>query len=98
MLGEKLRQCREAKGLLQREVAAKLQVDSAYISKVENEEKLVSRIHLNKLAKLFGTTESELLTLWLAEKVFEVVKDEPVGIQAIGFAEEELLKIKKSKR
>lgn len=98
MLGEKLRQCREAKGLLQREVAAKLQVDSAYISKVENDEKLVSRIHLNKLAKLFGTTESELLTLWLAEKVFEVVKDEPVGIQAIGYAEEELLKMKKSKR
>lgn len=97
MLGEKLKQCREAKGLLQREVAAKLQVDTAYISKVESDEKLVSRLHLNKLAKLFGTTESELVTLWLADKVFDVVKDEPVGLKAIGFAEHELMKLKKSK-
>ena len=97
MLGEKLKQCREAKGLLQREVAAKLQVDTAYISKVESDEKLVSRLHLNKLAKLFGTTESELVTLWLADKVFDVVKDEPVGLKAFGFAEHELMKLKKSK-
>ena len=98
MLGEKLKQCREAKGLLQREVAAKLQVDTAYISKVERDDKLVSRLHLKTLAKLFGITEGELLALWLADKVFDVVKDESVGLKAIGFAERELLKLTKTKQ
>ena len=95
MFGQKIREYRESKGLLQRQVAAELNVDTAYISKMENSEKPVSRLHLTKLSKLFGITESELLTLWLAEKVFDVVKDEPVGLKAINYAEEELLKIKK---
>ena len=76
--------------MLKWKVAEELQVDSSYISKVENDEMLVSRIHLNKLAKLFGTTESELLNLWLAKKVFDVVKDKPAGIKAISYAERTL--------
>jgi HTH-type transcriptional regulator, competence development regulator len=98
MIGQKLREYRESKGLLQRQVASELQVDTAYISKIESSEKPVSRLHLNKLAKLFGTSENELLTLWLADKVFDVVKDESVGLKAIGFAEHELLKLKKAKQ
>jgi transcriptional regulator with XRE-family HTH domain len=46
MLGEKLRELREAKGLVQRQVAADLEVDTAYISKMEHNEKPVSRNHL----------------------------------------------------
>jgi HTH-type transcriptional regulator, competence development regulator len=50
MLGEKLKELREAKGLVQRQVAAELEVDTAYISKIESNEKPVSRTHLKKLA------------------------------------------------
>lgn len=42
MLGEKLKELRESKGLLQRQVAAELKVDTAYISKMENNDKPVS--------------------------------------------------------
>ena len=42
MLGEKLKELRESKGLLQRQVAAELDVDTAYISKMENNDKPVS--------------------------------------------------------
>lgn len=45
MLGERLRLLRESKGLLQREVAAELAVDTAYISKMENNDKPVSLKH-----------------------------------------------------
>jgi len=38
MIGGKLKELRESKGLLQREVAAKLDVDTAYISKMESDE------------------------------------------------------------
>jgi HTH-type transcriptional regulator, competence development regulator len=83
MLGEKLRELREAKGMVQRQVAAKLEVDTAYISKIESNEKPVSRNHLKKLALVLGITEDELLTLWLADKVYDVVKEEQVGIKSI---------------
>jgi transcriptional regulator with XRE-family HTH domain len=83
MLGEKLKELREAKGLVQRQVAAELEVDTAYISKMESNEKPVSRNHLRKLASVLDITEGELLTLWLADKVYDVVKEESVGIKSI---------------
>lgn len=90
MLGEKLRSLREAKGLVQRQVAAELEVDTAYISKMECNEKPVSRQHLKKLSVLLGIAEEELLTLWLAEKLFEVVKGEKLALKALSLAESEL--------
>lgn len=83
MLGAKLKELREAKGFLQRQVAAELQVDSAYVSKMEHDEKPVNRKHLKKLAKLYTVTETELLPLWLAAKVFQVVKSQPYGKEAL---------------
>ncbi|MBS0645837.1 MAG: helix-turn-helix transcriptional regulator [Verrucomicrobia bacterium] len=99
MLGEKLRELREAKGLVQRQVAAELEVDTAYISKMESNEKPVSRQHLKKLSVLLGIAEDELLTLWLADKLYDVAKDEAVAIKAMEVAHDELLnKVKRKKK
>jgi transcriptional regulator with XRE-family HTH domain len=87
MLGEKLKKLRETNGLVQRQVAAELEVDTAYISKVESNEKRVSRNHLKKLAMLFNISDKELLTLWLADRVYNIVKDEDVALRAIHFVE-----------
>ena len=76
MLGEKLKELRELKGLLQRQVAAELDVDTAYISKMENNDKPVSKANLSKLAKLYDVDEQELLTLWLADKVYDLPESE----------------------
>ena len=51
MFGEKLKELREAKGLVQRQVAAELEVDTAYVSKLENNEKPASRIYLKKTSR-----------------------------------------------
>lgn len=97
MLGEKLRELREARGLVQRQVAAELEVDTAYISKIESNEKPVSRQHLKKLSILLDIVEEELLTLWLADKLYDLAKDEAVGLKAMEAAEQEL-KTHKEKR
>lgn len=86
MFGEKLRELREAKGLVQRQVAAELEVDTAYISKLENNEKPASRSYLKKLAALLNYPEDELLTLWLANKLYRLVKDEAVALKAMEVA------------
>ena len=98
MLGQKLRELREAKGLVQRQVAAELEVDTAYVSKIESNEKPVSRQHLKKLSILLGIPENELLTLWLADKLYDIAKEEEVGLKAIEAAEEELKTHKKYKK
>jgi transcriptional regulator with XRE-family HTH domain len=76
MLGEKIRLLRETQGLLQRQLAAELDVDTAYISKMESNEKPVSKNYLKKLSIVFGVSEKELLKLWLADKVINLLKDE----------------------
>ncbi len=83
MLGEKLKELRENKGFLQRQVAASLQVDSAYISKMEHDEKPVNSNHLKKLAKLYSISEAELLPLWLAAKVLQVIEKQEYGKEAL---------------
>ena len=98
MLGEKLKSLREAKGLVQRQIAAELQVDTAYISKMQNNEKPVSRGYLAKLAILLGIPEQELLTIWLADKFYELAKNEEVGLKAMQVAEHELRANQKGSR
>ena len=83
MLGLRLKELREAKGLLQREIAAKLEVDTAYISKVENDEKRLSKAHLSILSKLLGVAERELINIWLADKVMSFIEKDENGEQAI---------------
>ena len=90
MLGQKLKTLREAKGLLQRQVAAALEVDTAYISKMESSDKPVSKRYIPKLSKLYGISESELQTLWLANKVYEIVKNNKLGLKAVEIVQETL--------
>ena len=90
MLSEKLKELREAKGLVQRQVAYELEVDTAYISKMENNEKPISRNYLKKLSQLFNVPEDELLTLWLADKVYDLVKDEEVALKAMKLTEQNI--------
>lgn len=83
MLGGRIKELREANGFLQREIAAKLEVDTAYISKVENDEKRISKAHISILSILFGVTERELINLWLADKVMSLIEKDENGEQAI---------------
>lgn len=90
MLGEKIRALREANWLLQRHIAIKLDVDIAYVSKMEQGEKPVSRNYLEKLSKLFEVPEEELQTLWVADKLYAIAKDEEVALQAMEVVQDEL--------
>lgn len=85
MLGSKLKELREQKGFVQRQVAAEIEVDTAYISKIENEEKTLSRNQIPKLAKLYQIEENELQKLWLADKILKMVCEEEQKEEALKF-------------
>ncbi|MBD0333789.1 MAG: helix-turn-helix transcriptional regulator [Chitinophagaceae bacterium] len=96
-LGKRIKQTREEKGFLQRQLAASLEMDTPMFSKIERGERKAKREQVLQLAKLLAAPGEELLTLWLAGKVYELVKDEDVALKAVQVAEEEL-KTKKRKR
>jgi len=82
-LGDKLRQLRDEKNLMQREVGAVIEVDGAFISKVENNEKPINRKHLTTLSKFFKVQEDELQTLWLADKIYNMTHSEPTALTSL---------------
>jgi transcriptional regulator with XRE-family HTH domain len=86
MLGQKIKELREAKGLVQRQIAAELDVDTAYVSKIESNEKPLSRNHLRKLALLLDISEAELLTIWLADKILKTIGNEQCKSEALHLA------------
>ena len=90
MLGAKLKELRDTNGYVQRQIAAELEVDTAYISKVENDEKPLSKSHLKKLSKIHKISERELLTIWLTDKIKELVKNEPTAKESILLALSEI--------
>lgn len=72
----KIRQLREEQQLLQRQLAAVLEIDTPMCSKIERGDSPVKQTQVVALAKLLSTDETELLTLWLADKVIKVLDDE----------------------
>ncbi len=88
-IGQKIRQLREESGMKQRELAAKLEIGEGFLSKVENAQKLLKREDLKKLSEIFKVSHSELETLWLANKVYDLIKDEDQGLRALKVAEEQ---------
>ena len=84
--GETIRKQRENKGLLLRQVAAFLEVDTAFISKLERNERNASREQVEKLSALFETSTSQLLTIWLAEKILDTINNDEQGVAALKLA------------
>jgi transcriptional regulator with XRE-family HTH domain len=74
--------------LLQKHVANKLDIDTPMLSKIERGERPAKKEQIVIFAKLFEISEQELLSLWLGDKVYEIIKDEEVANSALKVAEE----------
>lgn len=75
-LGQRVRELREKKELLLRQIAAYLEVDTALMSKIERGDRNASREQVTKIAEFLKADLNELLTLWLADKLESVVGEE----------------------
>ena len=86
MIGEKVRGLREANNVLIRQLAAQLDIDTALLSKMERGDRFFRREDLAKIAGIFKTSEEELLTLWLADRVLKTVESESHQKEALELA------------
>ena len=88
--GEHFKRLREQKKFLQRQVAAIIETDTAFVSKFEKGEKRLNREQLVKLAAFFDVPEKELIPLWLSERVKDVLKNDPYSAEALKLTEQRL--------
>ena len=72
LLGERIKELR----VLQRQLAALLEIDTPMFSKIERGDRRAKRTQVIQLAEYFKVDKNELLTLWLADKVLDAVEDE----------------------
>lgn len=76
LLGDKIKELREEHGVLQRQLAALLDIDTPMFSKIERGDRYAKRTQVIQLAEYFNIDKNELLTLWLADKVLDAIEDE----------------------
>lgn len=74
--GQKIRQVRRSKGMLLRQLAASLEVDTTLICKIEKGDRITHREQLRKISKALDLNEKELMTLWLADKIERVITED----------------------
>ena len=91
LLGNKIRSLRDEQGILQRQVAAYLEIDTPMFSKIERGDRRAKRSQVILLAKYFHIDEKEMLTLWLADKVLDALEGEDeLCLDALDTARNEL--------
>lgn len=95
--GEIIRKKRQAKGLLLRELAAKLKVDSAVLSKIERGERKAKKEQIIQIAEILEMNKRELTVAWLSDKIFYEISDEEFGYEALQLAEQKVKHFKSRK-
>ena len=76
LLGQKIKELRLENGVLQRQLASFLEIDTPMFSKIERGDRRAKRTQVVQIANYLNIDEKELLTLWVADKVLDAVEDE----------------------
>ncbi|MDR1458703.1 MAG: helix-turn-helix domain-containing protein [Bacteroidales bacterium] len=76
MFIERIKQLREQCQMPQRQLAAALEMDQATYCKIEKGERRAKREHVIIIAGLLKADQDELLSLWLADQIKNLVSDD----------------------
>ncbi|MBR1801112.1 MAG: helix-turn-helix transcriptional regulator [Bacteroidaceae bacterium] len=91
IFGKKIKALREERRMVQRQLAAALEIDTPMFSKIERGERKAKRSQIPIMARMLEVDEKELLTIWLADKVLDVVEGEDeVKQEALAYAQKEM--------
>lgn len=90
-IGDILKELRLNRNLLLREVAASIKIDSALLSKYEKGIRLPTKEQIKKFSKYFNINEKILLTLWLSDKIVNVLTEyDDISLNVLKVAEEKI--------
>ncbi|MDZ4810660.1 MAG: helix-turn-helix transcriptional regulator [Bacteroidota bacterium] len=77
-----------------RQVASLLDVDTSIISKIERGGRQIKKEQIKPLAGILKADKDELLTLWLADQVYDVIQGEPMADEALKSVTQKLKKLR----
>jgi len=83
IFGDKIRKLREAKQIPQRQLAAVLEIDTATYCKIEKGDRRAKREQVKILADFLEFSSSDLLCLWSADKIFEIIAEDEEAPQIL---------------
>lgn len=95
--GQIIRDKREAKGMLLRELSASLKIDPAILSKIERGERNPTRKLLVEISILLDINEKDLILEWISDKIIYDIADEEHGYEALKIAERKAESLKNKK-
>ncbi len=96
-IGETLRELRESKGLLLREVGAVLSIDPTLLSKIERNDRMPTKEQVSALSEFYQDKKNEVLIAWLSDKVVYEIQDEDLALAAMKVAEQKIEYLKNHK-
>lgn len=76
LFAQRIKSAREESGLLQKQLASILDIDIPMYSRIERGDRQAKRGQVVLLARIFHIEQDELLSLWVADKVCAVIKNE----------------------
>ena len=89
-VGEIIRSKREEKGMLLRQLAAMVDVDSAILSKIERGERKARREQIEKIANALELDKEKLLVEYLSENIAYEILDEDKAQDVLKVAESKI--------
>jgi len=95
IFGNKIRTLREEKQIPQRQLAATLEIDTATYCKIEKGDRRAKREQVLILADALKTDTKELLRLWSADKVYDIIAEEEEATQILNVVAESIVKYKR---
>jgi len=76
LFANRIRELRESKQMLQRHISAALDIDNAMYCKIERGDRRAKREQIPVIADILQAETEELLILWLADQVSEVIEND----------------------
>ncbi len=96
-IGQTLRELRESKGLLLREVGAALSIDQTLLSKIEHNDRMPTKEQVNALSEFYKDKKNDVIIAWLSDKLVYEIQDEDLGLAAMKVAEQKIKYLKTKK-
>jgi len=97
IFGNRIRTLREKQQIPQRQLASVLEIDTATYCKIEKGDRRAKREQVATLAELLQTDTKELMRLWSADKVYDLIVDEDEATQILNVVAENITQYKRQK-
>ena len=97
IFGRRLKMLREDKQIPQRQIASVLEIDTATYCKIEKGDRRAKREQILQLANFLQTDSKELLRLWSADKVYDIIANEDEATQILTVVAENIVTNKRQK-